>query len=217
MKKIITSIVLLSACLLAQVTNAQVTGEDLQARFGIKGGLNFSNLYTDNGDVDSDMEVGYQLGLFAKLPVSRMFAIQPELYYTTKGAKMTYNSTFVDGTANFNLNYLELPILGVINITDNFNIHVGPYFSYLVGGTAKNDSNINLFDFEDNIDTDDYNKFDAGLAIGLGLDVGRVGFGARYNYGFTKVGKDKSFAGYNYRFPDAVNGVASLYVAFSLL
>jgi hypothetical protein len=219
MKKLITivSATLISLTFMPELSHAQVTGEDLQARFGIRGGLNFSNLYTKNGDEDSDMKVGYNVGLFGKLPITRQFAIQPELYYTTKGAKTSYSSMFVNGTADFNLNYLELPILAVVNITDNINIHAGPYFSYLVSGKVRNDSNISLFDFEDNINNDDYNKFDAGLAVGLGVDVGRVGIGARYNYGLSKVGKDKSFAGFDYKFPDAVNGVASLYISISLL
>lgn len=219
MKKAITaiSLAIFSLSFLPKVSNAQITGEELQARFGIKGGVNFSNLYTKDGDEDCSIQVGYHAGLFAKIPLTQQFAIQPELYYTTKGAKVTYNSSTVDGTADFNFNYLELPVLGVVNITDNVNIHAGPYFSYLVGGKAKNDANVNLFDFEDNINNDDYNKFDIGLAVGLGLDVGQVGFGARYSYGLSKIGKEKSYAGNTYRFPDAVNGVASLYVAISFL
>ena len=219
MKKaiVVISLTLFSLSFLPKVSNAQMTGEELQARFGIKGGINFSNLYTKNGDEDSDLKVGYHAGLFAKLPLTRQFAVQPELYYTTKGAKVTYNSSTIDGTADFNFNYLELPILGVVNITDNVNIHAGPYFSYLVSGKVKNDANVNLFDFEDNINNDDYNKFDVGLAVGLGVDIDRVGFGARYSYGLNKVGKQNSFAGYDYKFPDAVNGTVSLYLAISFL
>jgi hypothetical protein len=37
-------------------------------RFGIKGGLNLSNLYTNNVD-SNDLLVGFNGGLFAKLPI----------------------------------------------------------------------------------------------------------------------------------------------------
>lgn len=40
---------------------------------------------------------------------------------------------------------------------------MGPYAAYLISGKAKNESNINLFDFEENLHTDDYNKFDLGI------------------------------------------------------
>lgn len=217
MKKFITSLSMLCISLCALHTNAQVTGEDLHARFGIKGGVNFSNLYTKDGDENSEMLTGFNAGLFAKIPVSRHFAIQPELYYSTKGAKINYNSFVTKGSTEFNLNYLELPILAVVNVTDNFNIHVGPYVSYLIGGKAVNDANFNLIDFRRNINNEDYNKLDAGIAVGLGFDIGHVGIGARYNYGLTKIGKEQQYLGNTYRFPNANNGVASLYLAISFL
>lgn len=43
-----------------------------------------------------------------------------------------------------------------------------------------------------------------------------LSLGARYTYGLTKVGKERIFMGTSYTFPDAKNGVASVYVSFSL-
>ena len=189
--------------------------DSIPTRIGIKGGVNFSTLYAENVD-DTKMLTGINLGLFAKLPLSDHFALQPELYYTMKGAEVKYNNFFVDGTARFNLNYIELPLLLVINITDFVNIHVGPYAAYLISGKAKNESNINLFDFEENLDTDDYNKFDLGIAAGVGLDFNAISLGLRYNHGTTTIGKEETFLGTTYTFPDAKNGVLSLYLSLSL-
>ena len=189
--------------------------DSIPTRIGIKGGVNFSTLYAENVD-DTKMLTGINLGLFAKLPLSDHFALQPELYYTMKGAEVKYNNFFVDGTARFNLNYIEVPLLLVINITDFVNIHVGPYASYLISGRAKNESNVNLFDFEENLDTDDYNKFDLGIAAGVGLDFNAISLGLRYNHGTTTIGKEETFLGTTYTFPDAKNGVLSLYLSLSL-
>jgi hypothetical protein len=192
----------------AQKTNSQT--------FGIKGGINFSNLYAKDA-ADNKMLTGFNLGLFAKLPINKTFAIQPELYYTTKGAQVTYTGEVIDGIAKFNFNYLELPLLFVVNVTDNINIHAGPYLAYMLNGKVKNESNVNLFNFEENINTEDYNKFDAGIAAGAGIDLGGVSLGARYTYGLTNVGKEKTNGGTtSYSFPDATNGVLSAYVSFSL-
>lgn len=191
----------------AQTTNSQI--------FGIKGGINFSNLYAKDG-ADNKMLTGFNLGLFAKLPVSTTFAIQPELYYTTKGAQSTYNSTFINGTFQYNFNYLEVPLLFVLNITDHFNLHAGPYVAYMLNGKVKNNSNVNSIGFDEKINTEDYNKFDAGFAAGAGIDLGAVSLGARYSYGLTKVGKERTSAGTTYTTPDATNGVMSLYVSYSL-
>jgi len=210
-------ILISSSLLLIFLVHSSVNAQETTSpRFGIKGGVNFSNLYSSDDD-HTKMRTGYNLGLFGKFPASKSFSFQPELYYTTKGATVTYKNSFVEGTARFNFNYLEVPLLLVVNVTENFNVHVGPYASFLVSGKVKNESSVDLFDFEENINSDDYNKVDAGIAAGIGIDVGAVGIGARYNYGFTKVGKEKSFLGNTYRFPDAVNGVISLYATLSLL
>lgn len=184
-------------------------------RFGVKAGLNFSNLDVQDA-TNAQWLIGYNIGLFTKLPITNFIAIQPELYYTTKGSNITYNNLFVDGTARFNFHYLEFPLLLVLNPSDNFNIHAGPYVSYLLSGTVTNASNINRFNFENNINTDDYNKLDAGIALGAGIDLGGLGIGVRYTFGLTKIGRERSFLGNMYTFPDARNGVLSAYVSLSL-
>ncbi|MGO4822281.1 MULTISPECIES: porin family protein [unclassified Flavobacterium] len=181
--------------------------------FGFKGGVNFSNLYTDNVD-DNNVLTGFNAGLFAKLPVSNTVAIQPEIYYTTKGAEVTYNNAFANGTAKFNVNYVEVPVLLVVNLTDKFNIHAGPYAAYMVSGKTENDNN--LFTSNDELDTNDFNKFDAGIAAGLGVDLEVLSFGVRYNYGLTKVGKERDYSGTSYTYPDAKNSVLNVYVGFAL-
>jgi hypothetical protein len=185
-------------------------------RFGVKGGVNFSDLHTKDAE-ESNWLTGFNLGVFCKLPVSEYFAFQPELYFTTKGAEVTYDNTFVDGTARFVFNYLEVPLLFAVNVNENVNIHVGPYAAFLVSGKATNEANINLFDFEENIDPEDYNKLDAGIAAGVGIDIGAVSLGARYNFGLTRVGKERSFIGTTYVFPDANNGVLNFYISLSLI
>lgn len=184
-------------------------------KIGIKGGVNFSNLYTEDVD-DNNVLTGFNVGLYAKLPITNSVAIQPEIYYTTKGSEVIYNDAFADGTARFKLNYIEVPVLLVANVTKNFNIQVGPYVSYLVSGKTTNESNDGSFDFENNLDTNDYNKFDAGIAGGIGIDLASVNFGVRYNYGLTKVGKERDYSGTNYTFPDAKNSVLNFYVGFAL-
>ncbi|MEI6408667.1 MAG: porin family protein [Bacteroidota bacterium] len=191
------------------LANAQETN---QAKIGIKGGVNFSNLYTKDADNTKTL-TGFNAGIFAKIPITSRFAIQPELYFTTKGADVTYRNAFVDGTARFKLDYVELPILIVANITKNFHIEAGAYAGVLVSGKVKNQSNVGLFNFEDNIKVEDYNRLDAGLAAGVGFDFGALGIGARYTYGLTKVGKEHTFLGTPYRFPDAVNGVLNVYLS----
>ena len=211
MKFAVLNILSILIVILSSLT--QVSAQDeAQTRYGVKAGVNASNLYTKDVD-DENMLIGFNIGLFAKVPVNNFLAIQPELYYTTKGAENTYNNALVNGSAIFNVNYIELPLLVVVNFTKNINIHVGPYAAFLISGKVSNKSSASLFNFEDEIDTDDYNKIDAGIAAGVGLDFGAVGIGLRYNYGMANVGKEADYNGTTYTFPDGKNSVFSLNLA----
>lgn len=185
------------------------------AEFGIKGGVNFSNMYTEDVD-DNNVLTSFNAGFYAKLPIAGGLSIQPEFLYSRKGAELVYENALVEGTAKFKLNYLEVPVLLRLNLTDNINIHAGPYFAYLIDAQVKNETEGGTFNFEDSYDNDDFNKFDFGLSAGVGLDFESLGVGVRYNYGLQTVGKEREFAGTTYTIPDGKNSNLSLYVALKL-
>jgi hypothetical protein len=189
--------------------------ENVTTEFGIKGGFNMSNLYNSDDDVDDENVLyGFNAGVYATLPISDYIAIQPELLFTTKGAELEYNNDLLQGNAKFKLNYIELPLLVRVNITKNFNIQAGGYASYLVSSKVTGDGDI---DFNEEVDTDDLNKFDAGLSAGVGVDFSPISIGVRYNYGLTTVGKERNdgFGG-TYTFPDAKNSNLSVYLSYKL-
>jgi hypothetical protein len=187
-------------------TSAQA--QEKTPSYGFKGGLNFSNFYTDNVD-DSNILTGFNAGLYAKFPITNSIAIQPEINYTTKCSEQIYDNAVFQGTSKFNINYIEVPVLLVANLTDNFNVHVGPYAAYMVSGKTSTETNFGSSTSE--LDTDDFNKFDAGISGGVGVDLDVVNFGVRYNYGLTKIGKDNNFTS-----SDAKNSVFNVYVGLRL-
>lgn len=201
--------------LVFSVNAIQAQVNDSAAQFGVKGGVNFSNMYTDDVD-DENVLTSFNAGVYFNLPVSDLFSIQPEVLYSRKGAELRYDNVFASGSAKFNLNYIEVPVLLKINVTDNFNIHAGPYFAYLIDSKITNDGDGGAFDFESNFDNDDFNKFDAGIAAGIGFDFDSFGIGARYNYGLSTIGKERTVAGETYRVPDSKNSTISVYLAVRL-
>lgn len=211
MKNSKISLVLVFFFAVIQISTAQ---EKSEYKLGFKGGVNFTNVGTTTG-VSNKSLTGVHFGLFAKLPITNSFAVQPELYFTTKGGELTYQNVVVDGTAKFNLNYIEVPVLAVFKIFPGFNFQVGPYASYLVSSKVKNVNQVS-FNFEDNIQSGDFNKFDTGVMAGFGIDVKSVEIGVRYNFGLLKVGKDKTYLGTNYIFPDGKNSAINAYVSYSI-
>jgi hypothetical protein len=174
----------------ATAQEQQTSAENgLRPKFGIKGGLNLANLYVDDVK-DENFKAGFNAGFYAKLPVTKGFSIQPELLYSNKGAKLAYDAgIFGEGEYRFNLHYVELPVLAVINVVKNFNIHAGPYVSYLAG------ANVTRLDEDDNVNNvtdlkaDNFNRIDYGLAGGVALDFQNLTIGARYNYGLREIGE----------------------------
>lgn len=189
--------------------------------FGIKGGLNFSQLYVDQPEAqDENMKVGYHFGVFAKVPITSFLAIQPEVLYSNVGSKITYGGSDFEnffgiepGEVRFNLNYIQVPIALAINIGP-LNVHAGPYLAYLASANIKDlkTSDLNANDVKE-LNRDDFNAFDYGAVIGVGFDVRNLTIGARYNYGLREVGKS-GLAGSLTN--DSKNSAAQIYIGFGL-
>lgn len=180
-----------------------------EARMGVKGGLNISNLYVDNVN-DENSRLGFNVGLYGQILSTEFFAIQPELLYTTKGSKNEYDG-FVDQDVKFNLNYLEVPVLAVFKLGEVAELHAGGYGSYLLGANVSYAGD--LINGGEELDRDNFKSYDYGLVGGLGLNFGNVQIGTRYNYGLVKLAKTdnaKTVLG------DSKNSVAQVYVAFNL-
>lgn len=190
----------------ASAQNSTVVGPE----FGIKGGVNMSNLYSDSDDINDENALwGFNAGVFAAFPIADNVFIQPEILFTTKGAELDYDYAGIEGTNKFKLSYIEVPLLVRFNLTENFNIHVGGYASYLVNAKIKGEGD---FEFEEELDADDFERFDAGLSAGVGVDFNPLSVGLRYNYGLTTIGKERD----GVTFPDAKNSNLSLYLAYKL-
>ena len=215
MKKILYIAFCLTALI---VPTLKSNAQDNKFRIGLKAGLNFTNLYTKDDEVDKEnMIVGFHGGAFFKIPVNERVGIQPEVLFSTQGAKYHYKSFFGgnDGDLKFRLNYVNVPVLLMVNLTEHVGIHIGPYFGILVSTKLTNDVD-GGDDVTRDLKKDDFNTTDFGAAAGISADFDKVSIGARYSYGLNKVGKDRDFLGNNYRFPDARNSNIQVYISLSV-
>lgn len=192
---------------------------DRAFRFGVKGGVNLSQLYVNGVDVESKgNKVGLHGGLWAKIPTGDIFAVQPELLYTNNGSRVNYRASTALGIqgseVRFNLNYIQLPVLASLTLGP-ISIQAGPYASYLIGANVKNlevDNAINPTTVAD-LNEDNFNRVDYGLAGGIAFDIKGFQLGARYNHGLREV-SNSGLAGLLTN--NAKNGVAQVYIAIGL-
>jgi hypothetical protein len=211
LKNILIGISVIAAFLLTNSTEAQNLNN---SRFGIKGGFNVSNLL-DNDAESSKINLGINGGIFLRIAVNSMFSFQPEFIYTMKGGTIEYNN-FVNGIAKISVNYLEVPLLAVFNITKNVNLQGGIYLASLADVRVRNKDGLGSYNFE-NLNKDDFKSFDYGLACGIGVDFDKLSAGLRYDYGVRSIGDKKTFGGESIRFPDAKNSAFQIYIGLSIL
>src|SRR3954468_12653106 len=91
---------------IVSVINAQTARPALPLRVGITAGFNSSTV--GGKDVmDASRRPGFVAGVLLVAPFGSGLAIQPEVVFTTKGAK--FNDAQGGGT--FAMNYIEVPLL----------------------------------------------------------------------------------------------------------
>ncbi|MEO8582955.1 MAG: porin family protein [Flavitalea sp.] len=169
-----------------------------QFQLGIKGGVNLSNLTGSSpNNVDKKALVGYHAGVILPLWFGESFAIQPEVLFSTQGARF---KSATDGNNDFKVSYVTIPVLAKIRFGGGFYIEAGPQISFHAG---------------DNIDESNVTVKSTDLAIDGGLGFhGKSGFGigARYIAGLSKVADyEPGVTAPNYK-----NGVAQLFVFFTI-
>lgn len=150
--------------------------------FGAKAGLNLSNV---TGDVEgTSMKTGFQIGGFAEIAISDEFSIQPELVYSTQGAKEEEEFFGVTYEGSLNLSYINVPVMAKYYITEGLSLEAGPQIGFLVSA-----------EYEAEGETSDvkefYNSTDFGFNIGAGYNVTEnINASLRYTAGMSNILKD---------------------------
>jgi hypothetical protein len=157
-------------------------------QFGIKAGINFSNITTNDDNVESlDAKLGFQAGIMVKLKLSESFAIQPEAIFVRKGSKYKYLGADVES----NLDYVDIPVLVVLKPFDiPLQIQFGPQFSYLLGASVKYENALLGGNETYEVEREDFEDYDLGYAVGFGLNLGKALVDLRFTQGFKKYEKE---------------------------
>lgn len=201
--------VLLSAVLLSCLATSSALAQKT-ARAGVKAGMNVSNLYINDVN-DENARIGFNGGFYGQILSSEVFAIQPELLYSTKGTRADYSGFVINQKVRFNLNYIDLPVLAVFKLGRSAEIHAGGYASYLLGANFDYDGNVTN-GFQE-LDRDHFKSYDYGLSGGFGLNFNAIQIGARYNYGLVQIANSNTARSY---IGNSKNSVAQLYLALNL-
>jgi len=150
--------------------------------FGVKGGVNFSNLTGDRfGEFDDNSaRTSFNLGALVEIPVTEKFAIQPEVFYSGQGFDLVQRDDAQD--TEFQLNYINVPVLAKIYLVQGLYLEAGPQLGFLV------DSKVDGPNATLSINEDNFNDIDFAGAVGVGYKFnGGLYLNARYTQGFTDI------------------------------
>ena len=144
MKRILVCIIL-SSCLFSKAQGID---------FGVKLGMNFSEL-SDATELKN--KTGFVGGIFAGINFNDKSGIRVDALYSKQGAKIT------DG--NFDLNYLNIPVVYKRRIFSKLHFQIGPQFGFIL------DEKIKITQPGGAIDNLNTKKFDLSGVLGLGVDI----------------------------------------------
>ena len=158
--------------------------------YGLRLGLNVSSVnsadrYLDGGTAKTGLNAGMVAGV--QLAPAMPVYLESGLYYSEKGGKGTFDGR----TFTYQLNYLEVPLLMKYRIDIDRYTSVQPFAgvhaSLGVGGKMK--------DFNDRkaysaFDDDAFQRFDAGLRLGCGLQFAPAYIELGYDVGLANISHD---------------------------
>ena len=176
-------------------------------QFGLKAGVNYSNLAGDLQEEDMfQNKLGFVGGVTANLPLSSdgFLNLAPELLYSSKGYQyqddeITVGTEVWKYKGDVSFNYIDLPVMLRVNAGGLF-FEGGPVASYLLDIKDKTEVKMGNNDYEDVkiIDKGDAADFEIGYAAGLGFKAPMgIILNLRYNGSISALADDDDGGGLN--------------------
>jgi hypothetical protein len=145
-------------------------------KFGAKAGGNLSSWSGDDIE-DAKSKFGFHVGAIVNIPVSSMFSVNPEVLFSIEGAKQDADPDDI----NYNLGFLNIPVLLQYNNPSGFYAETGPQIGFLMSAKAKAGD-------EDEDIKDLFKSTNFSWALGAGFKTkSGFGFGARYALGLNNI------------------------------
>lgn len=186
-------------------------------RYGLKVGINFSNISEKETGFDYRNRTGFHIGGLVQIPLSKKFFLQPELMYSTQGSNAEIPEE--ETRLKMKMDYLTIPIMVKYNVFKRFNIEAGPQIGFLLSSkiTAEYQDPDVIFDDGFTLDDKEYkNTIDLSLGLGASYDwTSNFSTGIRYNLGISNVyRKGKEIIDDDGAYGSSHNGVFQLSVGY---
>src|SRR3990172_7233642 len=165
------SFIIISTMCLFLGTTLKAQNPDTDPRetiqFGIKAGLNHSNVWDEQGqDFKADPKFGFAGGVFLGVPIGKFLGFQPELLLSQKGFQGA--GTLLGSSYSFSrtTTYIDIPLQLQVKPADFLTVVVGPQYSYLMHKKDAYTFGINSAAQEQEFTNDNIRKNTLGFVAG---------------------------------------------------
>lgn len=193
--------------------------QDLSHAIGLNGGLNLGMLNGDDADLDNtdtDMRMGFTIGVFGEFVIFPIITLQPEFRFTQKGETVNSGNSLLNGTWKIELAYLEIPLLAKVYFPVEFPtkpfVFAGPFMGLNITANTDNIYQVGPFNFDagSNLD-EDINTIEGGVVVGGGVrhsfDKAMLSAEIRYTQGLSETFDNSAFK-------DVFTGTLSFLIGF---
>jgi hypothetical protein len=161
-----------------------------EAQYGLKAGINFSELWGGDALPESDRKVGYSFGIYASYKIAKEWKIQPEVIWSLQGENSKESG-------RYKISYINIPIMFKWK-SKKFYTEFGPQLGLLTINTAKS--------VPDDLRIENFETFELSLNAGLGYEIFEDwSIGVRYVQGVTNIARGRDlrnsviYVGISYR------------------
>lgn len=159
-------------------------------KFGLVSGLDISNSrVTYNPNIEGfsrnyDPITSFNANGYIGYKNSRNWGISAEPGFIQKGRLMQKDNGVRMEDIKFKLNYIQLPILMDIYLSEKIFFSIGPEFAYMINAKLKSkESSNDMTYFYDN-------RYEISGMVGVNYNISKnFDFGLRYNHGLTCIKK----------------------------
>lgn len=180
----ITNLILTGAMLVSvAVLNAQDNGGDPRTNvtFGIKAGLNNSNVYDEKGEsFVASNKVGFAGGAYMGIPIGRYLGIQPEVLFSQKGYKATGVLLGTPYSNTRTTNFIDVPLQLQFKPVQALTFLGGVQYSYLLHQNDEYKYGSNSVAQEQEFQNDNIRKNIFGAVVGLDCNIQRLTLSLKY-------------------------------------
>uniref|UniRef100_UPI00404B1AED porin family protein n=1 Tax=Fulvivirga sp. TaxID=1931237 RepID=UPI00404B1AED len=158
--------------------------------FGLKAGLNYSNVLPDNGLEYGNYKAGFHGGVYATLKIIESISIRSEILFSQKGYVLELPLGGFTNEIKRTINYLSIPLIIELKPIDRIRFHTGAEFNYQL--SAKESPSSPLSGDPNNL----FEKSDIGVLLGLGVRItDKIQSDIRYVHGLSSLNKSSIGSG----------------------